>query len=132
MSERDGYEPGVPCWVAGVHPDPPAAAEFYAELFGWETEDLMPPGSSEHYIVCRLGGWDVAALVSSGPAPAPPEAVWASHVWVAGADAAAETAKQEGGAVIAEPFDSPGGARVAVLADPAGAAFCLWEPRTHR
>jgi uncharacterized protein len=42
MSERDGYEHGVPCFVAGVFPDPAAAASFYSELFGWETDDLMP------------------------------------------------------------------------------------------
>src|SRR3954462_7095347 len=72
MSERDGFEPGVPCWVAGVHPDPAAAARFYAELFGWEAEDLMPAGSSESYTVCRLRGRDVAALVSPGPTRAPP------------------------------------------------------------
>ena len=44
MSERDGYEPGVPCWVTAVHPDAEEAAGFYAELFGWETENLMVPG----------------------------------------------------------------------------------------
>ena len=36
MSERDGFEHGVPCWVAGVHPDPSAAASFYGDLFGWQ------------------------------------------------------------------------------------------------
>ena len=45
MSERNGYEPGVPCWVAGVHPDPEQAVGFYTTLFGWEAEDTMPPGS---------------------------------------------------------------------------------------
>lgn len=25
MSELDGYEPGVPCWVAAVEPDPGSA-----------------------------------------------------------------------------------------------------------
>jgi hypothetical protein len=39
MSERDGYEPSVPCWVATIQPDPDAAAAFYGELFGWDYED---------------------------------------------------------------------------------------------
>jgi hypothetical protein len=39
MSDRDGYEPGVPCWVATIEPDPEAAAAFYGELFGWDCED---------------------------------------------------------------------------------------------
>jgi predicted enzyme related to lactoylglutathione lyase len=128
MSERDGFEPGVPCWVAAVHVDPPAAAEFYAGLLGWETEELMPSDSDENYILCTLRRHEVAALVSPGPAPRPPEPVWGTHVWVESADATVEAAEQAGGSTIAEPFDSPGGGRVAVLADPTGAAFCLWEP----
>ena len=31
--------------------------------------------------------------------------------------------------MIGEPFDSPGGGRQAILADPAGAVFSVWEPR---
>ncbi len=31
ISERDGYEPGVPCWVATVHSDPEKAVSFYTE-----------------------------------------------------------------------------------------------------
>jgi hypothetical protein len=33
MSERDGYEHGVPCFASGVFPDPEAAVRFYTELF---------------------------------------------------------------------------------------------------
>jgi hypothetical protein len=36
LSDRDGYLPGVPCWVATVQPDAEQAAHFYTELFGWE------------------------------------------------------------------------------------------------
>ena len=49
MSERDGYEPGVPCWVATVHPDPEKAVSFYTKLFGWEATNLMSPESSGEY-----------------------------------------------------------------------------------
>jgi uncharacterized protein len=41
MSERDGYQAGVPCWVASAHPDPEDAVAFHAELFGWEAEEAM-------------------------------------------------------------------------------------------
>ena len=30
MPERDGYIPGVPCWVDTSQPDPDAALAFYA------------------------------------------------------------------------------------------------------
>jgi hypothetical protein len=132
MSERDGYEHGVPCFVAGVFPDPDAAAFFYSELFGWETEDLMPAGHPGSYYVCGLRDRDVAAIVSQHGAPAPPRAVWTTLIWVDAADEAAANAKRAGGEVIAEPFDSPGGGRQAILADPAGAVFCVWQPRDRR
>jgi predicted enzyme related to lactoylglutathione lyase len=132
MSERDGYEPGVPCWVVAVHPDTEAAVPFYEGLFGWEAENLMPAGHPGKYFVCRMRGRDVAALASPHPAPPPPSAIWATNVWVDSADATAAKVIEEGGAVIGEPFDSPGGGRVAILADPAGAAFCAWEPLERR
>jgi len=40
MSKRDGYQPGVPCWVATVHADPEAAVGFYYEAVSWEAEDV--------------------------------------------------------------------------------------------
>src|SRR5919108_362719 len=45
LPERDGYIPGVPCWIDTSQPDPEAAVDFYAGLFGWEFRDAMPPGS---------------------------------------------------------------------------------------
>jgi predicted enzyme related to lactoylglutathione lyase len=132
MSERDGFESGVPCWVQAVHPDPPAAVGFYTELFGWEAENLMPPDHPGDYFVCRLRGRDVAAIVSQHGGPAPPAAVWTTHVCVENADASAARINDAGGSVIGEPFDSPGGGRQGVVSDPSGAVFCLWEPRERR
>jgi uncharacterized protein len=128
MSERDGFEHGVPCWVQAVHPNPGAAVSFYTQLFGWEAENLMPPDHPGEYFVCRLRGRDVAAIVSQHGAPAPPSAVWTTHVCVESADDAAARVREAGGNVIGEPFDSPGRGRQAVVADPAGAVFCVWEP----
>ena len=59
MPERDGYIPGVPSWVDTSQPDPEAAVGFYSGLFGWEFEDVMPPGSEGKYFIARLRGRDV-------------------------------------------------------------------------
>jgi predicted enzyme related to lactoylglutathione lyase len=132
MSDRDGFAPGVPCLVAGVFPDPQAAAAFYSDLFGWETEDLMPEDHPGSYLLGRLGGRDAAAIVTHHGAPAPFEPVWITLIWVDSADEAAAKAAKAGGRVIGPPFDSPGGGRQAVLADPAGAVFSVWEPHERR
>jgi predicted enzyme related to lactoylglutathione lyase len=131
VSHRDAYEPGVPCWVSAVVPDAPEAARFYAALFGWETENLMPDDHPGDYIVCRKGGRDAAAVVSQHGAPPPPRPIWAIHVHVDDLDVAIATATEAGGRVVGEPFDSPGGGRQAVIADPAGAVFSVWQPGTR-
>ncbi len=131
MNLTDRQPPGVPCAVAAVERDPHAAARFYGELLGWKSESLMAADHPEAYIRCRLDGAEVAAIVSAGPAPAPPRSAWSTHVSVLSSDETARRAVAAGGTVVAEPFDSPGGGRVAVLADPDGAVFCTWEALTH-
>ena len=85
MPERDGYIPGVPCWIDTSQPDPEAAVDFYSGLFGWEFEDVMPPESPAKYFIGRIRGGDVAA-VGSIPEGAPPMAMWNTYVWVESAD----------------------------------------------
>jgi hypothetical protein len=95
MPERDGYIPGVPCWVDASEPDPMEAAGFCGRLFGWEFEDVMPPGSKGRYLIARCETtsssiFDVSrharrgdvAAVRSIPADAPPTAMWNTYFWV--------------------------------------------------
>jgi predicted enzyme related to lactoylglutathione lyase len=127
MPERDGYIPGVPCWVDTAHPDPDAAVAFYSQLFGWECENVMPGGA---YYMARIRGGDVAGI---GPVPdgAQPMAVWNTYIQVQSADETAAKVQAAGGTTIAEPFDVMEAGRTAVFADPAGAVFYVWEPRRH-
>jgi uncharacterized protein len=131
MLERDGYLPGVPCWVDTSQPDPEAAVAFYGGLFGWEFEDVMPPGSPGKYFIARLGGGDVAA-VGSQPEGGPPMAVWNTYIWVESADEAAAKVRDAGGRVVMDPFEVMDAGRMAVLTDPGGAAFCVWEAKNHK
>jgi uncharacterized protein len=131
MLERDGYLPGVPCWVDTSQPDPEAAVAFYSGLFGWDCEDTMPPDAPGHYFIARLRGGDVAA-VGSVPEGGPSSAVWNTYVWVESADEAASKAVDAGGRVVMEPFDVMDAGRMAVLADPEGAALCVWQAKRHR
>jgi uncharacterized protein len=131
MLERDRYMPGVPCWVDTSQPDPQAAVAFYSGLFGWDFEDAMPPGSAGKYFIARLRGGDVAA-VSSQPESGPPAAVWNTYVWVESADEAAAKVLANGGRVLMDPFDIMDAGRMAVFADPEGAAFCVWQAKDHK
>ena len=130
MPERDGYIPGVPCWVDTSQPDPEAAVAFYSDLFGWEFEDVMPPGSPGRYFIARIRGGDVAA-VGSVPEGAPPAATWNTYVWVESADETAPKVRDAGGSVVMQPFDIMGFGRMAVFSDSQGAAFRVWQAKEH-
>jgi predicted enzyme related to lactoylglutathione lyase len=131
MPERDGYLPGVPCWVDTSQPDPEAAVAFYSGLFGWDFEDVMPPDSPGKYFIGRLRGGDVAA-VGSQPEEGPPTAVWNTYVWVESADEAASKVREAGGQVVIDPFDVMDAGRMAVFMDPEGAAFSVWQAKQHK
>jgi predicted enzyme related to lactoylglutathione lyase len=131
MAERDGYIPGVPCWIDTSQPDPEAVLDFYSGLFGWVFEDAMPPDSESRYFIARIRGGDVAA-VRSQPEGAPPMATWNTYIWVQGADETASKVTDAGGKVMVEPFDVMDAGRMAVLADPEGAVFCVWEAKRHK
>jgi uncharacterized protein len=128
MPERDGYIPGVPCWVDTSQPDPEAAVDFYSGLFRWEFEDVMPPGSEGKYFIARLRGGDVAA-VGSIPEAAPPVAMWNTYVAVESADDTASKVRDAGGGAVMEPFDVMDAGRMAVFTDPEGAAFLVWQAK---
>jgi predicted enzyme related to lactoylglutathione lyase len=129
MSERVGYQPGVPCWVDTWQPDPEAAVGFYTQLFGWEAEDRMPPDSPGQYFMCKLRGRGVAAIGSQPPEHAP---VWDTYISVDRADDTAAKVTDAGGSVVIEPFDLLDAGRMAVLSDPSGAVFCVWQAKEHR
>jgi predicted enzyme related to lactoylglutathione lyase len=124
MTDQDRYIPGVPCWIDTTQPDPAAAVAFYGDLFGWEFEEVMP-GT---YFIARLRGGDVAA-VGAGQEGA---AAWNTYVWVEDAEVTASRVRANGGTVLSEPDDVGDSGRMAVFADPAGAAFCAWEAKEHR
>jgi hypothetical protein len=131
MLERDGYLPGVPCWVDTSQPDPEAAVAFYSGVFGWDFEDVMPPGSAGKYFIARLRGGDVAA-VGSQPEGGPPMAAWNTYIWVESADEAVSKVLDAGGRVMIEPFEVMDAGRMAACLDPEGAAFCLWQAKEHK
>jgi predicted enzyme related to lactoylglutathione lyase len=113
---REGFPPGVPSWVDVTCPDPPAAAAFYAGVFGWELEDAIPPSVPAHYFIARLDGHDVAAVGSQVAGGDPP---WNTYVGVENADADAGRVDGAGGRVLVDPFDVMAAGRMVMCADPA-------------
>jgi uncharacterized protein len=132
MGERSEYTPGTFCWSELASSDQAAAKAFYGGLFGWQADD-RPVGDGVYYSMQLVGGKPVAAIApqpqQQRDAGVPP--LWNSYVSVDSADALAERAKELGATVHAPPFDVMTVGRMAVIQDPQGAFFMLWQPREH-
>jgi predicted enzyme related to lactoylglutathione lyase len=109
----------------------PAAKTFYSQLFGWEGQD-MPIGPGMVYTMLKLGGKDVAALYQKGEEMKQVPTHWASYISVTSADETAAKAKELGATVVQEPFDVMDVGRMAVITDPTGAHFCIWQAGKHK
>lgn len=128
MGERSSYVPGTFCWVELSTPDPEAAKPFYGSLLGWRYNDT-PLADDAVYSIAEVDDLAVAAIAPQPPqqrdAGLPP--VWSSYVSVQSADATAQHAKDLGANVHAPPFDVMSAGRMAVIQDPQGAYFMLWQ-----
>ena len=132
MQEAPEYKPGTFCWVELGTSDDQAAKTFYTQLFGWDYVD-NPMGEQGVYTMLKLNGKDVGGLYKLMPdmveRGVPPH--WLSYVSVANVDETAAKAKEAGASLFQEPFDVFTIGRMAVVQDPAGAVFALWQPKEH-
>lgn len=127
MPQHDGPRAeGLPCWVDLSAPDVDAAAAFYRSILGWEFAETGPEYGG--YRMASRGGRFAAGV---GPQEGDAPAVWVLYFAVESADRTAERARELGGTVLVEPFDVATQGRMAVVADPSGAAFGLWQAGEH-
>ncbi len=124
IDDHRAYPQGVPSWVDTEQPDPEAASDFYAGLFGWRLENAMPPGAPGSYLIATLDGHDVAAITEGTGT-----ATWNTYIACDDADATAAAVTEAGGTVTSEPQDAGPGGRTASCSDPTGAPFRLWQAR---
>lgn len=126
------YPPNTFCWIDLSSTDQAKSKEFYTQLMGWTYVD-MPMGNDQFYTMFQLHGKDVAGC---GPMQAEQQqqgmpSYWASYIAVTDADAIAEKAVAAGGAIMAPPFDVFDSGRMAVIQDPSGGIFGVWQPINH-
>ncbi|HZG05292.1 MAG TPA: VOC family protein [Streptomyces sp.] len=120
--------PGTPSWVSLLVRDSAASQEFYHELFGWEYRP--GPGPAGPHVRAVLDGHQVACITRIQPGMQR-LATWLPYLTAEDADTAAELTRMCGGTVGVGPLAAEGMGRVAVAADPAGAAFGIWQADTR-
>lgn len=132
MPERTSYASGTPNWVDLETPDQAAATGFYSALFGWTFVDNPVDNTNQvFYAMASLDGQVVAAIAPmNSQAPGVPSH-WNSYISVDDIQATVVKVAGAGGAVVVPPFDVLDAGRMAVIQDPTGAMFELWQANTH-
>jgi len=132
MTDIEKHSPGTFSWVELGTTDQNGAKKFYTQLFGWSVDDF-PMGPSEFYSMFKLQGRDTGAAYTLRPDQkaqgVPPH--WLLYIATQDADATAKRVADLGGKVIAPPFDVMEHGRMAVIQDPAGATFAVWQAKQH-
>lgn len=132
MTESRHCAPGMFCWADLGTADQPAAKRFYGALFGWMYRDLSAgPGAT--YSMALVREKEVAAITALMPeqkkAGVPPH--WNAYFATADVEASAKKAAALGGKVIMPPMEVMDAGRMALVQDPSGARFALWQPQKH-
>ena len=133
MANIDKHPAGSFCWVELATTDQNAAKIFYTSLFGWTVDD-SPMGPGDFYSMFRLSGRDTGAGYTMRKEQraqgVPPN--WMIYLAVENADQAASKAAQAGGTVLSPAFDVMDAGRMAVIQDPTGAIFSVWQPKNSK
>ena len=132
MPHTKSYPPGAFCWIELATSDQNAAKTFYTSLFDWDVVD-NPIGPTEVYSIFKFQGVDSGAAYTmredEKAMGIPPH--WTLYVSTASADASAAHAAELGGKILAPAFDVMEHGRMAVIQDPTGAVFCVWQAKQH-
>ncbi|MBV8896210.1 MAG: VOC family protein [Acidobacteriaceae bacterium] len=116
------------CWYELHTPDAAAAEAFYQPVLGWATRDAGMP--DRKYVLVSAGDVPVGGLLEKparafelGDKPA-----WVGYIGVGDLGESCERLQKAGGTVHRAAEDIPGVGRFAVVGDPQGAVFVLFQP----
>jgi len=108
---------GAFSWFELRVPDATSAANFYAELFGWEVE--VVPMEFGPYHLFKVDGIGMGGIMSIPSQEMRPH--WGAYVTVNDVDEFAKKVALEGGEVVDGPVDIPNIGRSVLFTDPQGA-----------
>lgn len=149
------YAEGAPCWIDAQLPDVEAGKRFYGGLFGWTFEPFVPfaptdltvptdltdltdrseglqeavEGPYADALRACLYGEPVAALVPKRDGRMP--TVWTVYFATPDARDMADRIRKGGGQIVTAPVRVGQYGIGALVADPEGAVFGLWQAGTH-
>lgn len=119
---------GAPIWIDLTTSDVERAKAFYGAVFGWTFDTGGPEYGG--YVTAHLDGHVVAGLMRNDPQWNTPD-VWTTYLHTADAEATVAKAAAAGGSNCGGVMEVPAKGRMAMMTDPAGGFFGLWQPTGH-
>ena len=121
-------DPGCLTWNELQTPDPESAIAFYAGLFGWDLERIEQDGTLVYVTIRNAGRTNGGIMpMTDQQRGVPPH--WLAYFTVPSTDDGIARVRSLGGDLVAGPLDVPNG-RIAVVRDPQGATFALFQGET--
>ncbi|MER5889430.1 VOC family protein [Streptomyces sp. NPDC001941] len=123
-------------WVELHVPDPAAALDFYAGVFGWRHAEMQAPGMTYRVVSVADGDQEDGSFGGVAPQDVEPgepgdgsaAARWVPYFHVVDVDGVVSAVEGSGGTVLMPAADVPEVGRIAWVSDPAGAVFALLKP----
>lgn len=119
-------EDGAFSWTELISTDPDSAEKFLVELLGVDSVEM--PNAPGGYKLMMVNGAPGGGLMLRPEEMGYVPSHWMNYFQVRDAEATAAKAKEIGGSVVVEPFDSGGPGAIAVLRDPQGGVFSVIQP----
>jgi predicted enzyme related to lactoylglutathione lyase len=113
------------CYVELTTRDLKGAKEFYSQMFDWKLEEFA--GAPMPYFMVNTGVDPMGGMMGL-PMPEVPTA-WTVYIMVDDIDAACAKLTKLGGKVWKERTEVPEYGWFAVVSDPQGAPFALWQAK---
>ncbi len=102
--------------------DPAAAKKFYSGVFGWTFRDMEMPNGL--YTMISAGRKGIGGIMQAQPGR---PSAWLNYVGVPSVKRAVNKATKRGAKVVMGFTKVPGMGSMAILTDPTGAPFAVWE-----
>jgi hypothetical protein len=131
MSKIESHPPGEFCWVELGTTDLDAGRDFYTKLLNWTVRDGSMGGMT--YYIFQSQGNDAAGaytlMKEQTEQGVPPH--WLPYVAVMDVKESAARAAELGGKILGGPCDVGEQGSFAVIRDPQGATFSVWQAGRH-
>ena len=127
----DQYFQGQPCWAELGSMNIASSKAFYRGLFGWDIVDMPIPEGT--YSMLTIADDDIGAMyqIPDEMAKNGETTQWTIYFAVENLDASLVDITGSGGTVIIGPHEVGEAGRMAVIKDPEGARFALWQANNH-